>query len=272
MKLKIYCISTIYRKILDNLPKYITPLGVGSNSFPKHWLDEKKGENISHLNQYYGEHSGIYWVWKNCMNEFEDNDWIGFCHYRKLWLNDLYTKKQKFSFNSIYNKLLSENNEIFKKKKVILVQPIIFTKKNLFQDFKEVHKTKINVLEESLNFLDSDNKVNFRKHLNLNIFYHLNLFITKKKDFIRYCEVLFPWLEKCMNFCKDKNLLIDYNIRLPSFLSERFVSYWFSQYDNKVCLSYLRLGKFYLSDYSNAFFNIIKMPLTFTNYPTIHKY
>ena len=42
MKLKIYCVSTVYRKILDNLPKYISPLGVGKNLFPSNWLDEIK--------------------------------------------------------------------------------------------------------------------------------------------------------------------------------------------------------------------------------------
>ena len=89
MKVKIFCVSVIYRKIIDHLPKNIIPLGLGQNSFPDNWLDEKKGKNISHLNKYYGEHSGIYWVWQNYMNDFEDNDWIGFSHYRKLWLNGL---------------------------------------------------------------------------------------------------------------------------------------------------------------------------------------
>ena len=64
MKLKIYCTSTIYRKILDNMPSYITPLGVGKNNFPSHWLNENSGNNILELNNYYGEHTGIYWVWK----------------------------------------------------------------------------------------------------------------------------------------------------------------------------------------------------------------
>ena len=270
MKLKSYCVSTIYRKLLDSLPNYISPLGVGKNLFPSNWLDEKKGKNISNLNQYYGEHSGIYWVWQNCMDGFKENDWIGFCHYRKLWLNDLYEKKQKLNIGSLYSNLLKENNDIFKKNEVILIQPIIYQNKNLFQDFEDVHKT--NILRESLSFFDINIKNSFENHLNSNSLYPLNLFIVKKNIFIKYCETIFPWLEKCFELCKKKNLLKDYNTRLPSFLSERFVSFWFSQYENKAFLSYAKLGKAYLSNFTNKFFNPIKLPFTFRNYPTIHKY
>ena len=77
MKIKIYSASTIYRRVLDKMPSNILPIGLGKKNFPDHWLSEKKGVNILHLNKFYGEHSGIYWVWKNCMSEFKDNDWIG---------------------------------------------------------------------------------------------------------------------------------------------------------------------------------------------------
>jgi hypothetical protein len=270
MKLKIYCVSVIHRKIMDKLPNYIIPLGLGQNQFPSNWLDEKKGKNIAYLNNHYGEHSGIFWVWKNCMDEFEDDDWIGFSHYRKLWLNNLYSKKQKKNISSVYSNLLKQNNEIFKNNDAILIQPIIYSNKNLLEDFKEVHKTDI--LEECLNFLEDEEKYKFKKHLLSNMLYPLNLFIVKKKFFIKYCEVVFPWLEKSTNLCKKKNLLNGYNIRLPSFLSERFVSYWFSQFENKSCLSYARLGQFYLSNFTNKFFNPLKLPFTFRNYPTIHRY
>ena len=270
MKVKIFCVSVIHRKIIDHLPENIIPLGLGQNSFPDNWLDEKKGKNISHLNKYYGEHSGIYWVWQNCMNDFKDNDWIGFSHYRKLWLNRLYDKKQKLNISSLYSNLLRENNDNFKKNEVILIQPIIYQNKNLFQDFEDVHKTDI--LKETLNFFDTNIKNSFQTHLNSNVLYPLNLFIVKKQIFIKYCEAVFPWLEKCFELCKEKNLLKDYNTRLPSFLSERFVSFWFSQYEKKAFLSYAKLGKFYLSNLTNKFFNPIKFPFTFRNYPTIHKY
>ena len=270
MKIKIYCASVIYRKILDKLPHNIVPLGVGKKQFPKHWLTENTASNISDLNKYYGEHSGVYWVWKNCMNEFNSDDWIGFCHYRKFWLNNIYEKKQKKSVDSLFNNLLKSDNPIFLDNDVILIQPIIYKNKNLFQDFYSVHQT--NILKESVSFLKNDLKKNFLNHLNSNTLYPLNMFIVKKKYFTEYCENIFPWLERCMIRSRELNLLKDYNIRMPSFLAERFVSFWFSSFKKKDFLSYARIGNFFLSDYTNYLLNPLKIPLTFRMYPTIHDY
>ena len=64
-KIIIYCFALKYFRLLDRLPKHIIPLGLGSKKFPQNWLDEKEGKNISNLNKYYGEATGIYWIWKN---------------------------------------------------------------------------------------------------------------------------------------------------------------------------------------------------------------
>ena len=74
INLDIYCMTVEYFKILDKLPPYIKPLGLGNNIFPKHWLIEKDGENISDLNKHYGEASGFYWVWKNKLKR--DDEYI----------------------------------------------------------------------------------------------------------------------------------------------------------------------------------------------------
>ena len=71
--LEIYCTSIQYFNILDKLPSYIKPLGLGNNNYPDHWLKEKNGKNISNLNKYYGETSGFYWVWKNRLNNKDKN-------------------------------------------------------------------------------------------------------------------------------------------------------------------------------------------------------
>ena len=98
------------------------------------------------------------------------------------------------------------------------------------------------------------------------------MFITKVKFFREYCDEIFPWLEKSLNLCIKKNLCKDYNQRLPAFLAERFTSFWFSKYLNRIILSYARLGKFYLSNKINNLIYPLKLPFTFTGYPTIHRY
>ena len=106
--LEIYFTTLKYYSVLDKLPSYIKPLGLGNYTYPKHWLVEKNGENIADLNKFFSEWTGIYWIWKNKLNNISDDDWIGNCHYRKLWLNDLYDKKQKFSTKSLYIKFQTD--------------------------------------------------------------------------------------------------------------------------------------------------------------------
>ena len=267
--LKIFCTSLKYLKILDKLPKYIYKIGLGEKKFPDNWFDEKKGENISHLNKYYGELTGIYWIWKNLYKNFDKNDLIGNCHYRKLWLNNHYEQKQKKTTQSLFNNLLKENNPIFNKDKTFQVQPIVFKNKNLLDDFKIIHNN--DSLEKSILFLDPGLQIAFKKHLLSIKLYPLNMFITTPQNFNEYCQVIFPWLEECLNYCKKENLCKEYNLRLPAFLAERFTSFWFSKISTSY-FSYARLGKIFLSNKVNSLINPLKLPFTFRMYPTLHKY
>jgi hypothetical protein len=272
MKLEIYCKTINYYNLLDNLPKYIIPLGLGKNIFPKHWLKDSRQKNISHLNNYYGELTGLYWLWKNKILNYKKNSWIGSCQYRRLWLNKLYFDKQKFSVSSLYSNLLTSDNKIFSNSEAILVQPVLLTRQNLSEQFNTVHKTGMNLIKICSDFLNRNEKKNFLNYLNKNQLSCFNMFITKPKFFNSYCEELFPWIDKCFKFCKKNGLLKSYNIRLPAFLAERFTSYWFTQNLNVKYLSHARIGNVMLSNDLNRFFNITKFPLTFRMYPTLYKY
>jgi hypothetical protein len=267
----IYAASSYNLKILNKLPKHIIPFGLGENNFSYNWLCEKNLKyNISNLNIYYGEASGVYALWKNELEKFTKDQWIGICHYRKLWLDKLYEKKQKYSFDTLYSRLLSPQNIIFDNSESILIQPIIYKNKNLIQDFEQVHGKDI--LENCLRLYEYSDKNLFRNHLANNILYGLNMWITKPDILNNYCSHLFPWLYKCLNFFFKNKLCEGYNIRLPSFLAERFCSYWFSTKTKFKCLSYARLGKMILSNQINNFINPLKVPFTFRMYPTIHDY
>ena len=268
--LDIYCTTIRYFSVIDKLPPYIKPLGLGNVDYPEDWLTEKKGNNISALNKYYGEASGFYWIWKNKLKGLNDDDWIGTCHYRKLWLNNLYDGKQKLSVDSLYSNLLKPNNKIFMDCDVIQVQPIFLKNETIFEQFDKVHKN--NVLKNCVDFLTSKEKEKFLNHLNGNKIYGLNMFITKTPFIKEYCENLFPWLKKCLDYCVNNNLCNNYNTRLPAFLAERYTSYWFSQNAKSKYLSYARLGNFMLSNNINKFINPTKIPFTFRMYPTIHDY
>lgn len=269
MNLKIFCMSLKYYSVLDNLPSNIIPFGLGEFYYPNNWLTEKKGKNIIHLNKYYGETTGIYWIWKNYLKNFDKDDWIGFCQYRRLWLNGLFETKQKKSFNSLYSKLLSSNNNLFTTSDTLLLQPTKMEDQNLEQQFEKLYGE--NILQECVEFVCEKNRADFKKYLKGNKMSICNMFITKTKFFELYCVDMFKWIDKCFEYCKTKSMLKN-NLRLPVFMIERFTSFWFEKYTKVNYLSFARLGNFFLSNKVNKFINPLKLPFTFRMYPTIHRY
>lgn len=80
-----------HKKIVEPYDKKLyKPLLNGSinaeNDFG--YIRDDSGDNISALNDYYGELSGEYWAWKH-----SDADIIGFCHYRRWYAKGLNLKK-----------------------------------------------------------------------------------------------------------------------------------------------------------------------------------
>lgn len=57
------------------------------------------GENISAQNGFYGELTGVYWVWKNDT----DSDIIGICHYRRYFVDENSNLLRKEDYENILN-------------------------------------------------------------------------------------------------------------------------------------------------------------------------
>jgi len=97
-KLNLYCLSLFnddYKKIKDL--GYI-PVGLGTNKFDSKWLRDNTGNNISKKNKFYGEYTFHYWFWKNKLKNIKNNDWFGFCAYRRFWLNENNEEYSKLPF------------------------------------------------------------------------------------------------------------------------------------------------------------------------------
>lgn len=268
--LNLYCLSLKYYNLIDKLPSFIKPIGLGDNKYPNHWFVEKKGENIIDLNKYYGQYTGIYWIWKNQLKNKTDDEWIGMCEYRKLWLDGLYQQKLKFSAKSLFSNLLKSNNKIFTNCDAVLVQPIEFKTENVNQQFKKVHN--VDLIQDCMNFIKEDERDRFKKFLLKNKVSTPPLFITRVNLFKKFCEEIFPILEKSYEYFRKNDLCNDYNMRLPAYFAERYASYWFEANCKTKYLSHARLGSLMLSNKINKFINPIKIPFTLRMYPTIHKY
>lgn len=264
-KFHIYCFASEYNSLLDKLPKNIIPLGLGNKNFPGHWLQEKNGENIIELNKYYAELTGIYWVYKNKINDYENNDWIGFCHYRRLWLDNFYNKNHNIKSN-IYSKLLFKKTNKFDKHNSILLQKTKLNRETILEHFINNHGEKL--IFETFKILDKSISFEFQNYLNNRDLSICNMFITKPNILKNYAEFLYPFMKKILNFCLENNLCVDKNIKLPAYFIERFTSFWFHKYSNPTYLSYVELNKFYMSNFLNKYFNTLKIPGSFSNFPT----
>ena len=249
--LKIYCLC-IHDELLEKVKKlnYI-PVALGENDYQKGWLRDNIGKNISHKNKYYGEYSFHYWLWQNKMDIFNDNDWVGFCAYRRFWSNEKQISNSKLPFK---NKVLKEVPEIWNNYDVILANKIFMDKIKLIKIIKYGKLALLNnpksifekgrnikfhfdmfhgvgVLDKAINLLDNEDREDFRDYVkNNNSFNPANLFICRSKNLMsKYYQTIFEWFKNC-----EKIFGFDLEgygqMRIYGFLAERFLPFWFNKY------------------------------------------
>ena len=252
--LKMFCLD-LHDKDFDKISSlgYI-PVGLGEGNFNKQWMRDNTGENISYKNKKYGEYTFHYWFWKNMLGKIEENTWIGFCAYRRLWSqnkdNQMITSKRD---------VLKEVPNRWSNNSVILGQPIHMDGwtsmklvkhglKSLFSNPKFILKKNRNLkfhfdsyhghgnLDKAIDLLDTKEKEDFREFMNENnSFNRGNMFICNSKKMINnYYESIFPWLERCEKIF-GLDIKNEYGSdRIYGFLAERYLSYWFNKYANVI--------------------------------------
>ena len=249
--LKIYCLC-IHDELLDKVKKlnYI-PVALGENNYQEGWLRDNIGNNISQKNKYYGEYSFHYWIWKNKMDTFNDNDWIGFCAYRRFWSKNI-TKPNKIL--ELKNEVIQNVDGKWKNYDVILGDKIHFNhikwikvlkygKISFLRNPQVIFKNKRNIrfhfdmfhgngnLDKAIDLLPGKDREDFRNFTrNSNSYNQGNMFITKSKSIMqKYYKEVFDWLEKCENVF-GFNLQGYGKARIYGFLAERFLPFWFNKY------------------------------------------
>jgi len=263
-KIYIYCFSTKDYLFLKKLPNNIIPIILGDLVSSNTFLKETNGKNISNLNKYYAEMTGIYWVLKNKIKYHKEDDWVGVCHYRRLWLNSV--SKPKKNVSNIFSKLLINENSFFTNHESILVDPIFLKRETIFEQFINNHGKEI--FDFLHKILEVDEYADFKNYLNMREFSPCNMFITKPNIFINYCDKVFPLLNKILEECLKRNLCIDKNIKLPAFFIERYTPYWFIKNSKVGYLSYGVFNNFFISNLTNILLNPLKLPFSSSFFPT----
>ena len=210
MSVKIFAMTHKRFDVPDN-PMYI-PLHVGHAAAKEEfgYLGDDTGDNISDLNCYYAELSGVYWVWKN----YHKADYVGICHYRRF--------------------LISETGYVFSEKeyeKILKEYDIITTKQlelpnSYHYGFGAHHK--ISTLDETGNIIKKiypEYYDAFVTLVNQNKTYFGNIMVTKKELFDEYADWLFTIFFELQKRI-DLTFEDDYHKRVFGFISEFLLLVW----------------------------------------------
>ena len=229
------------------------PVGLGKDNFSKECLRDNLGQNISEKNKHYGEYTFHYWLWKNYLNKVKEG-WIGFCQYRKFWSTEknnllpdsldhlrlLILKEIPDSYQD-FDAILGDQYFINQFKlmkflkggfKLIVKKPLYLfnkNKRNIKFHFDLMHG--YNNLNKAIELLDSNDRDDFNNFVNTKVSFNPhNMFMCKSKQILQdYYAVIFPWLERCEKEFGFENLSGFGQIRIYTFLAERFMSYWFQK-------------------------------------------
>ncbi len=230
-----------------------TPVLLGDKNYSGQCLSDKHGENISYKNKNYGEYTFHYWLWKNYLENINDN-WIGFCQYRKFW-SLKFSPNNEINLDNLRDKTLSKIPNELEKYEVVLGDPFFVNKRKIIKFIKngfpliisnpqilfndKLRNVKFhfdlmhgkNNLDKAIDLLDEKNKNDFKEFVNNEISFNPhNMFICKSKNLLRsYYEEIFPWLERCEELFGFENLKGYGLTRIYGFLAERFMSYWFKK-------------------------------------------
>lgn len=197
------------------------PIHVGKwNKNDLGFIGDDSGENISHLNPYYCELTGLYWAWKNLKY-----DYLGIVHYRRYFsLNKNIPKNKSNIDNYILNKeeiesLLEKSDVIVPKKRKYYIETLYSHYLHTF-DGLHLDKAREVISNFSPEYLNSFDKVMKFKSGHM-----FNMFIMKKELVNDYLTWLFLILDNLFLEIDIKDLT-PFEARLFGRVSEILFNVW----------------------------------------------
>lgn len=209
MTVKIFTMT--HKKFMEPKDKIYIPLHVGrANADDLGYLGDNTGKSISRWNNYYGELTGVYWVWKNV----KDADIIGICHYRRFFLN----QERQLLNQEEYERILRDYD--------IIVSNEIKADTSYQEYYGEAHNVNdLLTVGEVIREKYPDYYPFFADALAGNTYYYGNLMVISRELFEQYAQWLFDIL-----FEVEKRIDVAsydlYNQRVFGFLSEQLVKVW----------------------------------------------
>ena len=227
------------------------PVGLGNGDFPKNWITDRTGNNISKKNKYYDMYTFHYWLWKNKLSSLEDNKWVCFSTYRRFWRNNKSISLDNELKDRIiqhippewekYETILTEPTDlrnfkvskmIKKGKFLILKKPGVLFNKNMRTikfHFDVMHKE--GNLEKAIKLINEKDRNDFTNYLNSETSLHAwNLICCKSKTLLDdWYKTVFEWLFRCEEIFGFEKLSGYETGRIYAYLAERYLPFWFKK-------------------------------------------
>ena len=209
MKAKIYTMT--HKKFLEPQDSIYVPLHVGrAEAEDLGYQGDDEGDSISGWNKYYGELTGVYWVWKN----EKEADIIGICHYRRYFMN----KQRQLLNEREYEEILKDYD--------IIVSNKAYADTNYLDYYAEAHNVQdLLTVGEVMKEKYPDYAPYFDAAMKGDVYYYGNLMVTSRELFQSYAAWLFDIL-----FEVQKRIDVEsydlYNRRVFGFLSEQMIKIW----------------------------------------------
>lgn len=194
------------------LPVYVGAAGRNSIGYQR----DDEGDNISSLNPYYCELTGLYWAWRNL-----DADYVGLAHYRRHFKGK---GKGKTPFDSVLTE--KETEALLKNTDIILPVKrhyVIETVGNHYAHThykKDLDKTRVVLAKIYPEYLKA-----FDRHMRSTSGHMFNMFIMKKELADAYCEFLFTVLQQLRKMV-DFRSYDAFQARLFGRISELLLDVW----------------------------------------------
>lgn len=209
MAIKIFTLT--HKKFDEPDDKMYIPLQVGKAlSRDLGYLGDDVGENISEMNCYYSELTGVYWIWKND----KSSDYVGVCHYRRYLIN---------TEGKLFNE--SEFDEILKDYDIITSKKLKYDF-TYYDGYDDAHNIK-DLIETGKVISEKypEYYANFERLVHSNESYFGNIMVTSKKLFDEYASWLFDIFVEVQKRI-DINSYDDYHKRVFGFISEFLLMVW----------------------------------------------
>ena len=127
-KLIMFCTSHKIINYLDKFYPFVQLVGCGNGiAFPNKWHHSSQKKNISDKFFSYADLVGHYYIWKNFLDKYDQDSWVGFSQYRRLWIKNKIDKD--IELNLLERIILTDIDKSWHEYDAIIPPAFFFRKK-----------------------------------------------------------------------------------------------------------------------------------------------